>query len=193
MNPSPAITTRIETTRLYLRSYQPTDADWYAAMCQKNQPHLTLYESGNAAFSIHNAADAEKTIREFAASWAEGRAFFLGAFRQDTDEFVAQIYIGLSDASLPEYELGYFADVNHQGQGYVSEAACAALGFIFNRLGAYRVRLECNDANERSCRVAERCGMMKEGHIRQNNKRPNGEINGTMLYGLLRSEFSANG
>jgi ribosomal-protein-alanine N-acetyltransferase len=113
----------------------------------------------------------------------------LGAFRRDTDEFVAQIYVGAVNWNLPEFEIGYFADSEHEGQGYVTEATEAALRFAFEHLGAHRVRLEFDDANVRSLRVAERCGMIREGHIRENKRNADGSISGTLYYGILRDEF----
>ncbi len=64
-------------------------------------------------------------------------------------------------------------------------------GGSFEHLKAHRVRLERDDSNVRSYRVAERCGMVKEGHIRENKKNPDGTLSGTLHYGLLRSEFAA--
>lgn len=186
------IPTRIETERLYLRCYQAGDGSWYYGMSQRNKPHLARYESGNAAMAVDTEEDAEVAVRDFAAAWVARSAFFLGAFRRDTDEFVAQIYIGAFDWTLPEFELGYFADIEHEGQGYVTEAAKAALRFAFEHLGAHRVRLECDDTNVRSFRVAERCGMVREGHIRENKRNPDGSISGTLHYGMLRSDVQIN-
>ncbi len=183
------IPTRIETERLYLRCYQAGDGPWYYVMSQKNRPHLACYESGNAAMTIHTEEDAEIAVRDFAAAWVARRAFFMGAFRKGTHEFVAQIYIGVINWDLPEFAVGYFADVEHEGQGYVTEATEAALRFVFEHLGAHRVCLECDDTNVRSSQVAERCGMVKEGHTRENKKNPDGKISGTLHYGILRSEF----
>lgn len=184
--------TRIETNRLYLRGYQAGDGPWYYTMSQKNKHHLTQFESGNAVMSINKEEDAEITVRDFTVAWAERSAFFMGVFQRVTNDFVAQIYIGAVNWDLPEFELGYFADIDHEGQGFVTEAAEAALGFIFNQLWAARVRLECDDSNSRSYRVAERCRMIKEGHIRENKRNADGSFHGTLLYGLLRSEFIAS-
>jgi RimJ/RimL family protein N-acetyltransferase len=183
------IPTRIETERLYLRCYQAGDGPWYYAMSQKNKPHLSRYESGNAAMTLNTEEDAEIVVRDFAAAWVARKAFFMGAFLKETQEFVAQIYIGVVNWDLPEFEVGYFADNEHEGQGYVTEATKAALGFIFEHLGAHRVRLECDDTNVRSYRVAERCGMVAEGHFRENKKNPDGSFSGNLHYGMLRSEF----
>jgi aminoglycoside 6'-N-acetyltransferase len=49
----------------------------------------------------------------------------------------------------------------------------------------------CNDTNTRSYRVAERCGFVREGHLRENHKHADGTFSGTFFYGLLRREFEA--
>ena len=85
--------------------------------------------------------------------------------------------------------IGFFVDRDHEGQGYVTEAARAAMGSIFEYLGAHRVRMECDDTNERSWRVAERCGMVREGHIRENKVNADGTLSGTVHFGLLKREF----
>ncbi|HSD85114.1 MAG TPA: GNAT family protein [Anaerolineae bacterium] len=185
------IPTCVETERLLLRCYQAGDGGWYYAMSQRNKPHLARYESGNSVMRIETEEHAEIAVRDFAVAWAARNAFFLRAFRKDTQEFVAQIYIGAVDWNLPEFEIGYFGDVDHEGQGYVTEAARGALRFMFEHLHAHRVRLECDDTNVRSYRVAERCGLIKEGHIRENKQNPDGSFSGTLSYGLLRSEFVA--
>lgn len=184
------IPARIETERLFLRPYQAGDGRWYYPMSLKNRAHLARYEAGNPATTLQNEEEAEILVRQFAADWVARQAFFLGAFRRASGEFVAQIYIGPVNWELPEFQIGYFVEVEHEGQGYVTEAVKASLTFIFEHLKGHRVRLECDDTNRRSYRVAERCGFVKEGHIRENHWRPDGTITGTLHYGLLRSEFA---
>ena len=183
------IPTRIETERLYLRSYQPGDGPWYYAMSQKNRSHLMRYESDNVAMGIKSEEEAEMVMCDLALDWMARNCFFLGAFEKRTDEFVAQIYIGPVNWDLPEFQIGYFVDQEHEGQGFVTEAVKVTLGFVFNQLRAHRIRLECDDTNVRSIRVAERCGMLREGHIRENKRNSDGIYSGTLYYGLLRREF----
>jgi aminoglycoside 6'-N-acetyltransferase len=183
------IPSRMETERLFLRSYQADDGPWYYVMSQKNKSHLAYYESENAVMRINSEEEAELVVRGFAQHWTARTAFFMAAFRKDTLEFVAQIYIGVVNWDLPEFEIGYFADAEHEGKGYVTEATSGALRLAFEHLKAHRVRLECDDTNARSYRVAERCGMVREGHIRENKKHANGSMSGTYYYGLLRREF----
>jgi aminoglycoside 6'-N-acetyltransferase len=140
--------------------------------------------------AIQSEEDAEAMVRAMAAEWGAREAFFMGAFAKQSGEFVAQIYVGPVDWNVPEFQIGYFADRDHEGRGYVTEAVKAALGFIFEHLKAHHVRLACDDTNVRSYRVAERCGMVREGHFRENQRHPDGTLSGSLYYGLLRSEWS---
>jgi RimJ/RimL family protein N-acetyltransferase len=185
------IPTHIETERLYLRCYRPGDGQWYYAMSQKNRSHLMQYESENVVMTIKSEEDAEIVVRDLAAAWVARNCFFMGAFDKKSDEFVAQIYVGPVNWELPEFQIGYFVDKDHEGQGYVTEAVKATLQFIFEHLKAHRVRLECDDTNARSYQVAERCGMVREGHVRENKKNSDGTFSGTLHFGLLRRECEA--
>ena len=183
--------TSFETERLILRSYRAGDGPMYHAMSQKNKSHLARYEPHNAVMAIATEDEAEIVVRDFAALWVARMAFYLGAFRHDTHEFVAQVFIGAVSWELPEFQIGYFVNKEYEGQGYVTEATRGALRFIFEHLGARRVSLNCDDTNLRSYRVAERCGMTREGHARENKKSMDGTFTGTYHYGLLRSEYEA--
>ena len=78
-----------------------------------------------------------------------------------------------------------------EGRGFVTKAIRATLTFIFQHLKAHRVYLHCSDVNERSRRVAERCGFILEGHLRETKRQPGGTFSGEFTYGLLKSESEA--
>jgi ribosomal-protein-alanine N-acetyltransferase len=185
------IPTRIEAERITLRCYEAGDGPWYYAMSQRNRPHLARYEAENVVMSIESEQDAELLVQALAAEWEARNCFFLGAFDRETGEFVAQVYVGPVNWDVPEFEIGFFVDKDHEGQGYVTEAVRAAMGFIFEHLKAHRVHVECDDTNERSWRVAERCGMVREGHFRENKRNADGTLSGTLCFGLLKREFEA--
>lgn len=183
------IPTRFETERLLLRCYRPGDGALYFAASQRNRAHLARYESGNVLMGIHSEEEAEAAVRQLHAAWAARDCFFVGVFEQATGDWVGQVYVGPADWDLPEFEIGYVADVAHEGRGYVTEAVRATLQFLFEQLHARRVSLHCDDTNVRSRRVAERCGMVLEGHLRENKRSADGAITGTLCYGLLRSDL----
>jgi aminoglycoside 6'-N-acetyltransferase len=181
--------TRFETERLVVRRYEAGDAGWYFAAGQKNHAHLEQYESGNVIINLKNVEEAEIAIQDMLADWATRRCFFLGAFEKGSGDFAAQIYIGATNWDIPEFEVGYIADQDHEGKGYVTEALKGCLANLFKDLGAERVWLACDETNLRSRRVAERCGFTLEAHFRQNKLHPNGTLSGTVVYGLLKEEY----
>jgi RimJ/RimL family protein N-acetyltransferase len=178
-----------ETERLHVRRYRAGDGPAYWEMAQRSREHLFPFEAGNPALALTSEEEAEILMREFAAEWAQRKHFFFGAWKRADGRFVAQVYVGAVDWDLPEFEVGYFVDVDHQGQGYMTEAVKGALAFIFTHLQAWRVRLRCSEANLRSCRVAERCGFVREAHLRQSQKLADGTVSGEFYYGLLREEY----
>jgi aminoglycoside 6'-N-acetyltransferase len=181
--------TRIEAERVYLRRYQQGDGPWLYLAGLRNRDHLKRYESDNFLMTIKDEEQAEEYARELARDWLKGDYYFLPVFKQDSDDFVAQIYVGRTNLDLPEYIVGFIADVDHRGQGYVTEALQAALDFIFTELKAHRVFLECDDTNQPSWKVAERCGFIREGCLRENKRHPGRSVSSTYVYGLLRSDW----
>lgn len=140
---------------------------------------MKIYTESDAAAAIHGFEQEEKA----------GSAAFLGAFHREDGTFVGQVYIGVSDANLPGYLLGYFCDEAHLRQGYISEAAAAVPYALFADCNAQRVGLWCDDTNLASQRIAERLGMRREGHIRSDKRHADGSVTGSLCYGLLRQEF----
>ena len=179
------------TDRLVIRSYCLGDENWYYKMSLRNHAHLERYEPENPARAIKTEEDAKKMIANFVDDWQKGHHHFMGVFLKEPEQFVAQIYIGLVNRNVNEFGIGYFSDVEHEGKGYVTEAVRTVVKTLFESLHAHRIRIETDDTNLRSIRVAERCGFMKEGHIRENKKNPDGTYSGTLYYGLLRSEFQS--
>ena len=179
----------IETERLLLRSYQPGDGEMYFEAAQRNRAHFSRYEPGNIMMSLENAEQAEQVVQELAQSWAQNKAYYIGLISKSSGEWVGQFYIGPTNWDLPEYVIGYVADVAHERQGYISEAAQAVIQILFHQLGAIRVRAICEQTNQRSYRVMERCGLQREGHFRHNKRLPDGSLTGTYYYAILREAY----
>jgi RimJ/RimL family protein N-acetyltransferase len=184
----------LTTNRLIIRPYRAGDGPAYFHLCQNNKDHLLPFEEGNPALSIETVEDAEILMRQFALDWAARKIFFFGVWERNTDHLVAQLVLMVVDWSVSQFSLGYFVDKEQQGKGYVTEASKAVLGFAFDHLGATRVSAECNELNTRSWQVMERCGMTREGHLRQTRAHlplEDGTPSGDYLYAILRSEFEA--
>jgi RimJ/RimL family protein N-acetyltransferase len=183
---------KIETARLILRPYQAGDGPMYYAASLRNREHLAEFESGNVLMRLESEDHAEAIVRELAADWVSRSCFFIGIFEKVTGQWAGQVYVGPTNWALPEFTIGYVADVHHEGKGYISEAVNGVLAMLFNDLGAHRIKSDCNENNTRSWRLLERCGFQREGHLRQNRKNADGSFHGDFLYALLRREYVNN-
>jgi RimJ/RimL family protein N-acetyltransferase len=180
---------QFESDRFFLRCYRPADGKMYYDAGQRNREHLLKFEAMNAILTPNDEDEAEKLVLELADLWEQRKCFFLGIFNKESGEWLGQIYIGVESWDGREFEMGYIVDAGHQGHGIITESVRATLHQLFHELGAHRVRLECDETNEASYRVAERAGFQREGHLRQNHYWPDGTYTGTYLYGLRRSEY----
>ena len=180
---------KMETERLLLRSYQAGDGPMVFAAGLRNRDHLAEFESGNVLLSLKDEEHAKAVARELGEKWIARECFFIGLFEKTTGEWVGQVYIGPTDWELPEFTIGYVADVHHEGKGYISEAVQHVLKTLFEDLGAHRVRSECDENNVRSARLLERCGFIREAHLRENKRNADGSYHGDYLYAILRREY----
>ena len=64
----------------------------------------------------------------------------------------------------------------------MTETVRALARTAFDRLGARRVEIRTDAANERSWRVAERAGFTLEGVLRKDSVTPQGEPRDTRVY-----------
>jgi RimJ/RimL family protein N-acetyltransferase len=183
------ISTAYESERLLLRSYQTGDGAAYYAMMQINREHLAD-EMMPSELNV-DAESAEVHVRQLAADWASRSKFVVCLWEKATSSFIGEVYIGAVDWNVPEFEIGYFIIKEREGQGLITEAVKASLRFVFEQLQAHKVMIRCKDTNLKSARVAERCGFVKEGHLRETKRTQNGGFRGLLYFGLLRSEYGA--
>ena len=180
----------VHSPRLTVRCYRAGDGPTLHAAATRNSTHLARFESGNILHTARTDEEGEILARDLHARWVSRDAFFAGAFLRETGDFVAQVYLGPVDWEVPAFEVGYFADCQHEGKGFVTEAVNAILAVAFDRMGAQRVSLRTDGTNTRSHLVAQRCGFVLEGQIRHAHRAVDGSLTDEMLYGLLREEHT---
>jgi len=178
----------IETERLALRAYGSGDGPTYFAIIERNRDHLTGIMP-DYVLGLTSAEDAEVFVRKLASDWSARNRFCFGVWEKATKEFVAEVYIQAMDWDVPTIELGFYVDVHHQGNGFVTEAVQAATVFIFDHMKAHKICIVCDDADPKSHGVAERCGFVREGVLREQKRRLGGGFISSRFYGLLRSEY----
>ena len=182
------IPTEIPTDRLLLRSYRAGDGAAYYNMVEENRDHLHEFLPAHV-LALKNADDAEIVIRKLVAEWQLRNLFLFGMWEKATGSYIGETYLANADWDVPCIELGYFLVKASTGKGYATEAAHAIIRFAFEHLMVSRIALQIAAGNTASALVAERCGFLFEGCLRQRHPRKDGLVVDRLWYGLLRSEW----
>lgn len=159
---------KLESSRLYYRELQQSDAEAMFAMESIPEVHTYLYD--DIATDIQETHDVIAYIRSQYAEEGVGR---MATFLKATDEFIGWTGLKLessTDSDKQFYDVGYQLMPQHWGKGYATEATEFFLDYAFNILEADEVNAYVHTANKASMRVLEKCGLnpiqnfMSEGH-----------------------------
>lgn len=85
-------------------------------------------------------------------------------------------------------ELGFTLAPEHQGKGYMNEALCALIDYVFGFLKKHKMIAFTDVRNIKSIQVLERLGMRREGHLLENYMSKGFWID-EFQYAMLKSEW----
>ncbi|MDG4798570.1 GNAT family protein [Micromonospora sp. WMMD1082] len=178
----------IETGRLLLRPFQPSDlADLHAYFADP-AAHRYLYSEAPADLDGTREVLARRQQRTVLRE--QGDALQLAAVRRGTGEVVGDVVLIWTSPEHRQGEIGYLLHPEHRGHGYATEAAEAMLALAFDRLDLHRVAGRLDARNTASARVLERLGMRREAHLRE-NEFVKGEWTDEVIYAMLAREWRA--
>jgi RimJ/RimL family protein N-acetyltransferase len=162
----PDFPSSFETERLYIRAPQMTDATKVhdAMIASFEQLKAWMPWAQQLQSFEETSANLQLAIDRFQSK--EDLRFL--AFLKSTGEFVVSSGLHRIDWTIPRFEIGYWQDTRHVGNGYVTETVNGLTTFAFQQLHAARVEIRIDVANSRSILVPERCGYSLEGILRKN-------------------------
>ncbi len=105
-------------------------------------------------------------LRQCEADYAAGRELVMALFRREGDKETMLSMIGLHPRvplNPTGLEVGYWAPTEHAGQGYTTLGVRVITLYAFDKLGAERVQVMCDEINVASRRVIEKAGFVLEG------------------------------
>lgn len=170
----------IETSRLLLRRFLPTDGEALHACL--SDPEVVQFEPYPPLTEAQSTAEALRR--------SEDPSFWAICDGQD-GRLLGNIY--LAQEPLDTWQLGYVLRRDAWGRGYAAEACRAMLAHAFAG-GAHRVYAQCDPKNEASWRLLERLGLRREAHLLKNVRFPGSlrpEWKDTYLYAMLQDEWRA--
>ena len=175
----------IRTTRLVLRPPERDDAQ--ALFSIFSDPEVMRYWSTPPWQSLD---DATTCIERDRAAQVDGSSLRLLLEPAAGGPVVGAIsLLGFVEASR-RAEVGYILSRAAWGRGLIHEALGALLEHAFAKLSLRRIEADIDPRNERSARVLERLGFVREGFLRE-RWLVGDEVSDTAFYGLLAREWRA--
>lgn len=173
----------LQTARLLLRPFRHSDLSaFYAYACSP-------LVGPDAGWPPHQNREASRLV--------------LDSFIREDEVWAIQLQqneapigsIGLHADPKRDYEgarmLGYALGDRYWGHGYATEAAREVIRFAFLVQHIQLLSLYHYAYNDRSRRVAEKCGFVREGVLRGGTRRFDGQIFDETCYSLTRADFDA--
>jgi RimJ/RimL family protein N-acetyltransferase len=147
----------IETQRLLLRAWQPSDEAPFAAL--NADPEVTRYLRGPM-----RRDESDELLARIRGHWLEHGFGLYAVEVKESGAFAG--FVGLAIPSflpevLPAVEVGWRLARDHWGNGYATEGARASLVHGFGELGLAQIISIIDPGNAASIRVAERLGMAR--------------------------------
>jgi len=109
-----------------------------------------------------------------------------------TNALIGYLCVKTIDYHISKCELGYFIDEDFQGKGITSKMVSDALDFCFNELMMNKVFICTSEVNLASQRIALKHNFKQEGILRDEFRNGDGELQNTVYFGLLKSEYNSS-
>jgi RimJ/RimL family protein N-acetyltransferase len=154
----------LETERLRLRLMEERDLDDFAVMY--SDPETMQYIGEGKVLS---RMDTWRSIAGVLGHWLLKGYGMWAVETKDTNQLVGRL--GFLDVEgWPGFELGWLIARPHWGKGYASEGSRAAYEYAIATLKRERVISLIRPGNERSVRVAEKLGFVRDGTVEMMGK-----------------------
>jgi RimJ/RimL family protein N-acetyltransferase len=151
----------LETERLRLRAWRPSDLDRYAALCA--DPEVMRYFGADGATKTRE--ESAEQLAGFVQHWEDHGLGLWCAASRDRDECLG--FIGLAipfflPEVMPAVEIGWRLARDEWGKGYATEGARRVVPFAFDDLGLDEIVSIARVENQRSWHVMEKLGMTRD-------------------------------
>lgn len=187
---SPRVPHRIETERLILRGYEPTDAEELRTTSAANREHLLPWLPW-AEQEPQSLDEKLELIHSFRSNYDADRNSVMGIFERETGELVGGTGLHPCGGEGHQFtrEIGYWIVSSREGLGYVTEAVEALLVIAFRHVKLQSLIIRCDPENVRSRKIPENLGFVTEGLLRNTIHRANGDLAAAYRYCMTAMEF----
>ncbi|MBJ7309704.1 GNAT family N-acetyltransferase [Rugamonas sp. CCM 8940] len=179
--------TTLRSPRLTLRMLTPSDAASLFAIYRDDE---TMRYWSCAPW--REPVQAVEHITRSEDNYRDGSALQLGVTLRDTGELIGTVTLYAFMRANRRCEIGYLLARPHWGHGYMGEALALLIEHGFEQLELNRIEADLHPANQASAKLLGKLHFRLEGQLRE-RWLVNGELSGSDIYGLLRSDWRAAG
>ncbi|GAB3836195.1 GNAT family N-acetyltransferase [Hymenobacter jeollabukensis] len=180
----------LRTARLTLRPWHPDEAPAVLQLIEQDRARLTR-DFPKTTRAVQDEASARVFIEIWDADWLIGKGIQFGIWPQGAEAPVGFVSVRNIEWEVPKAELAYLLSRAAEGQGLMHEAATAVIDWAFRTLGLERVYCHADPENQRSAALAQRCGLRREGLLRNNFRGGDGLLHDSYSFGLTRADWLA--
>lgn len=183
-----AQTTVLMGDRIFLRPPRLGDFDGWARLRDGSRGFLAPWEPTWPEDALSRPA-FRRRLASYTLDWRKDTGYNFFVFRRSDNALVGGIGLAnLRRGVVQSASLGYWMGAPFAGQGHMTEALGATLGFAFDRLGLHRLDAACLPNNAASRRLLGKCGFREEGYARK-YLCINGVWQDHVLFGLLAEDW----
>jgi RimJ/RimL family protein N-acetyltransferase len=177
---------RIETERLVVRCYQPSDAKLLAESVTESLEHLKPFLPW-ARNEPEPFEEKEKRVVRFRGMFDLHQDYVYGIFNPEETKLIGStgLHTRLGERQL---EIGYWIHKDYINQGLVTESTSALIQVAFEIIHVHRLEIHCDPDNHASASIPRKLGFTHEGTLRQNSPFPDRWYD-SMVWGLLEDEY----
>ena len=183
---------RIETERLVLRCYDPSDAPLLKEAVDASLEHLRPWMPWVES-EPQTLDEKVELLRAFRGQFDLGTNFAYGVFEPDDSRQLggAGFHPRGGEGSL---EIGYWIRADAIGRGLATEVTAVLTRVGFEKCGLVRVDIQVDPANERSARIPQKLGFVEEGRLRRRlePQEDGGDRRDSLMFTMLAEELHAS-
>jgi RimJ/RimL family protein N-acetyltransferase len=184
----PSAPYRIETERLVVRCYEPSDAPLLKEAIDSSLEHLRPWMPW-AHGEPQTLEEKVELVKVFRANFDSGENFTYGIFAADESKLLGGT--GLHPRIGPGgLEIGYWVRASSTRQGIVAESTAALTRVGFEFCGADRIEIRIEPRNEASLGIPRKLGFVEEATLRR--RLPGGEggpLRDVTIFTMFREDF----
>lgn len=171
-----------ETPRLVARRFDPRDLAAFTAM--RADADVARFQSWE---SFDESAGRDFLNDMSARNPGDPGWFQFALVWRGTGDFIGDCGLRIVESDRRLAQVGYTITKAHWHKGLASEAVAALTQYAFVTFPIHRITASVDPRNYASCRVLEKCGYVKEAHLRQ-SEWFKGEWADDVVYARLRSD-----